>query len=86
MKIRVQHEDGKIETLTIKGRLEVSEGRELDRIRTENGAEHFFTKDGYYDGWGGSSSDSQGAKEVIQEVKPRRDIEGVHHTDDSTVQ
>ncbi|MGA8215916.1 MAG: hypothetical protein WB799_20150 [Candidatus Sulfotelmatobacter sp.] len=77
MKIRVQHGDGRIETLTIKGRLRVSEGRELDRIHTETGMEHYFTKDGHYDGWGGNVSDPQRAMEIREEVEARRDIEGV---------
>lgn len=86
MKIRVQHEDGRIETLTIKGSLRVSEGHELDRIHTESGMEHFFTKDGHYDGWGGGVSDPQRAKEVTKEVEARRDIEGVQPSDDSRIQ
>ena len=75
MKIRVQHEDGRMETITIKGHLEVSGGRELDRIRTENGMEQFFTKDGHYDGWAGGVSDLA-----------HRDIEGIQIVDDSTIQ
>ena len=76
MKIKVQHEDGRIETLTLKGELVVSEGKELDRIRTSSGMEHFFTKDGHYDGWGGAIETSQRAREVIDEIEARRDIEG----------
>ena len=86
MKIRVQHEDGRIETVTLKGKLLVSEGRELDRIRAEGGMEYFFTKDGYYDGWGGGISDPQRAKEIVEEIEARRDIEGVNRIDDSTIQ
>jgi hypothetical protein len=32
--------------------LRIVEGRVLDRIVDSNGIEHFFTKQGYYDGWG----------------------------------
>ena len=52
MKIRVQHEDGAIETLAVGGSWTVVEGKHLDRLRDVNGFEHFFTPDGYYDGWG----------------------------------
>jgi hypothetical protein len=52
MKIKVQNEDGRIETITIKGCVEVHEEKELDRIRTASGMEHFFTRSAYYDGWG----------------------------------
>jgi hypothetical protein len=51
MKIRVVHKDGRIETLTLGGAVECREGHELDRLVASDG-EHFFTKDGYYDGWG----------------------------------
>jgi hypothetical protein len=86
MKIRVEHEDGRIETLTIKGALRVSEGKELDRIQTDSGMEHFFTKDGHYDGWGGSPSDPQRAKEITKEIEARREIEGTDRTDNSRIQ
>jgi hypothetical protein len=77
MKIRVQHENGEIETLTVKGPLRVSEGKHLDRVHTESGMEHFFTKDGHYDGWGGAVSEPQRAQEIIDEVEARRDFDGV---------
>ena len=32
----------------------VIQGVELDRPVNAEGTEHFFTKDGYYDGWGRS--------------------------------
>lgn len=76
MKIRVQHEDGRVETLTIKGQCQLIEGEHLDRLRCASGMEHFFTKDGYYDGWGGAVEDSRRSCEVIEEVESRRDIEG----------
>ena len=86
MKIRVEHEDGRIETLTIKGNLQVSEGRQLDRLCTDAGMEHFFTKDGHYDGWGGVPSDPQRAREIIDEVEARRDIEGLHEPKNASTQ
>lgn len=77
MKIRVQHEDGRIETLTIKGEhLAVGEGHQLDRLRTSSGMEHFFTKDGYYDGWGGAVEDARRTPEILEEIESRRDVDG----------
>src|ERR1035438_1653946 len=43
MKIRVQcNKDEKIETLSLKGKWEVIEGKYLNRIRDESGLDHFF--------------------------------------------
>jgi len=85
MKIRVQHEDGRIETITLRGALRTSDGKELDRIHMGE-MEHFFTKDGYYDGWGGGVSDPQRAKEILEEVEARRDIEDASGSDhDSSI-
>ena len=53
MRIRVQHETGRIETIQLDGELFVTtEGPQLNRIRDKKGFEHFFTKEGFYDGWG----------------------------------
>jgi hypothetical protein len=52
MKLRVQHKDGRVETLDIAQPVSILEGVELDRLVGSDGMEHFFTKDGYYDGWG----------------------------------
>jgi hypothetical protein len=76
MKIRVQHKDGSIETIRFKGAVRLVEGSEMNRICTESGLEHFFTKDGYYDGWGGAIEDSQRAEEIFSEVESRREVDG----------
>jgi hypothetical protein len=55
MKMRVQQRDGKIQTLDIAPPISILEGVDLDRIVLADG-EHFFTKEGYYDGWGKSAS------------------------------
>jgi hypothetical protein len=52
VKLRVQHKDGRIETIEIAQPVSILEGVELDRIVGSDGMEHFFTKEGYYDGWG----------------------------------
>lgn len=81
MKIRVEHEDGKIETLDI-GRggtiIFVNEGRERDHIQTPDGMEYYFTADGYYDGWArdlpaGTSPEAAAMAEEI--INRRRRIE-----------
>jgi hypothetical protein len=76
MKLRVQHQTGKIETLTLRGIWTVSEGDALDRLRSDSGFEHFFTKDGYYDGWGaGVGEASPRADQVLEALEEKRVIE-----------
>jgi hypothetical protein len=60
VKLRVQHKDGHIETLDIAKPVSMLEGAELDRIICSDGTEHFFTKGGYYDGWGTAASPVRG--------------------------
>ena len=52
MKLFVQREDGRIETLELQGTWVFQEGKFLSRMTHESGAEHFFTPEGFYDGWG----------------------------------
>ena len=59
VKLRVQHKDGRMETLDIAEPLWIREGAELDRIVAPDGTEHFFTKEGYYDGWGKAMAESE---------------------------
>lgn len=54
MKIKVQREDGKVETIPLGDSLMLSDGHSLNCLRLSCGFQHFFTKEGYYDGWGGS--------------------------------
>jgi hypothetical protein len=58
MKMRVQQRDGKVQTLDIVPPFSILEGVDLDRIVVADG-EHFFTKEGYYDGWGKSTSQTR---------------------------
>ena len=75
MKIRVQQENGNIETIDVCDTAEVQVGNQLDRLVTQ-GAEHFFTKDGYYDGWGrGVSCSPSEAKKVLNQTELKRNIE-----------
>ena len=48
----MKHEDGRTEVLSLRGAWKVIEGKELNRLKSDEGFEHFFTKDGFYDCWG----------------------------------
>lgn len=52
MKIKVKQEGGEIEVLEFVGPLAVHEGEHLNSIRSNDGLVHYFTHEGYYDGWG----------------------------------
>ena len=77
MKIRVQREDGRIETLELCGTWVFQEGKLLGRIVQENGFEHFFTPEGYYDGWGSyvTPSGSEGTPLVITAIEAKRELD-----------
>jgi len=74
VKLRVQHKDGRIETLDIGEPASIVEGVELDRIVSSDGMEHFFTKEGYYDGWGTGVRPVRGeqGKEIIETIESQR--------------
>lgn len=75
MNIRVQHEDGRIETLELPGEvLRVVPGVRLDRLVADD-LEHFFTKDGFYDGWGRGVRGSATEAGVIRDVIDGRRVE-----------
>jgi hypothetical protein len=59
MKMRVQQRNGKILTLEISPPFSILEGVQQDRIILSDGTQHFFTKEGYYDGWGKTASQRQ---------------------------
>lgn len=65
MKLRVEHENGDIETLQLEGPLTIEVGPTMDVIQTKSGMEYFFTKDGYYDGWGAMVGALLGNKEPV---------------------
>ncbi len=74
--IRVQREDGEIEMLTVCGEARVVEGRQLDRLVTAD-MEHFFTKAGFYDGWGmPTESTGPEASELVEAVERGRRLSG----------
>ena len=51
MKIKVLHDDGSIETLTLAGDLQCVEDQHVRGGQTDD-LEHVFTPDGHYDGRG----------------------------------
>ena len=77
MKIRVQHTDGRVETLDLEGKWTCTEGEFLNRLSNDNGFEHFFTLDGYYDGWGGAvvPSDSKAVEQLVETTEAKRKVE-----------
>ncbi len=76
MKLRVQREDGRIETIEIAGQWIAAEGEVLNRLSGDF-VDHFFTPDGHYDGWGGSVhlTDDERAGGIISVMEHRRVID-----------
>lgn len=78
MKIRVQHKDGTMETLSLVPSIAVfDKGGNLSHLACGDGTDHYFDLDGYYDGWGRGvcGLDEQAAKEVIASVEQSREQE-----------
>jgi hypothetical protein len=75
MKIRVQHDDGRTETLTLRGSVEVVEGKFMNRLTDGSGMDHYFLHDGSYDGWGGAiSCDERTARDTIEAMEEKREM------------
>ena len=76
MTIKVARCDGRIETLHLNGTWEAVDGTILSRLRS-GGFEHFFTRDGFYDGWGGSVAglSLEEAKTALQAMEEQRQID-----------
>jgi hypothetical protein len=77
MRLRVQHENGKVEVLTLIGRWTTIEGGSLNRLRSDIGFEHFFTKDGFYDGWGAGLEQSESGsqpEEILNALEQKREF------------
>jgi hypothetical protein len=77
MKLRVQHESGEIEVLSLVPPIEATEGHRQNHLRSGEGLEHYFTQDGFYDGWArntsGMTDDEVAAK--VAEIEKDRVIE-----------
>ena len=73
MKIRVEAKDGTKETITLVPPIrEIYDGERLSCISSGDGTDHWFTPDGYYDGWGGLS---RGSLEDAHRISMQRNIE-----------
>ena len=77
MKLRVQREDGQIQTLELRGTWVFREGKVLGRLVHESGDEHFFTPEGYYDGWGSylAPGKPEGTPFVITAAGAKRELD-----------
>jgi len=78
MLLQVVHPDGNIETISLQTPISVHEGKNLNRIRCADGMEHFFDKEGKYDGWGkaigGVGMTEEAANAKAMEIEKHRFI------------
>jgi len=65
MFLNVVDEGGKGHKIRLLLPAKVTEGKVLNKIECEGGTEYFFTKEGYYDGWGRPVSGDPDKLEVI---------------------
>jgi len=65
MYLNVVYESGVCKKIRLELPVEVTEGKNQDKIKCANGTEYFFTKEGYYDGWGRPMSGDPDKLEVI---------------------
>lgn len=86
MKIRVQRRDECTEIITLVPPIEIQEPfyevpegvSRLTHFHCGDGTDHFFTQDGYYDGWGRGIPEGvaeEEAIEIIKKVEESREIE-----------
>ena len=66
MTIWVLHESGHRELISLVEPVTFLEGLKLDRVVSGDGLEHWFTKDGYYDGWGRKMNGASDAEATAQ--------------------
>ena len=86
MKIRVQRRNGDIETIEIGSVKAIHEPSEPENPHSQGyfecgSIDHYFTADGYYDGWGkcliGSELTESEAVLLIDQVEANRKVEPV---------
>lgn len=78
MKVRVQRRDGRIETIQVVGPVEVHHGEKLDHFHAADGMDHYFTNEGFYDGWGQAAPPGmtpEDAGPMIERIERERKIE-----------
>jgi hypothetical protein len=79
MKIIVQHEKGEREVITLTEPLQIVRGLDLNRIVTATGMEHFFTLEGYYDGFGRGAAEGmteEDANTMLDQLINEREFPG----------
>ena len=75
MKVKVLHKNGSVETLTFsKNMTYVEGGLDLQSIIQSPDLDHYFTPDGYYDGWGRGVGRSDDAGKIRESVESARDV------------
>ena len=79
IKLIVEHANGRHEIITIRGdsdgMIKIVEGEFLNEIRDGAGMDHFFTKNGHYDGWGGAfSGDEESSHAAINAMEAKREF------------
>ena len=52
MRLRVQHDDGRIEIIILVPPVKAVLGKNMNRLACGDGTDFFFTLEGYYDVWG----------------------------------
>lgn len=52
MELRVQHEDKRIEIITLVPPVQAVLGKSMNHFTCGDGTDFWFTQDGFYDGWG----------------------------------
>ena len=77
MRLRVQHDDGRIEILTLVPPVEAVPGENMNRLACGDGTDFFFTLEGYYDGWGRNQAGvtKEEADADVERMQAGREIE-----------
>ena len=77
MRLRVIHEGGERETITLVPPISGVLGKNLNRLTCGDGTEFFFTQEGFYDGWGRGCDGMTEAQvdETIQRMQDGREME-----------
>ena len=77
MKIRViRASDHAQEVISVISPLAVTEGNYLSHLHSAEGMDHYFTPDGYYDGWGlATECILPEAAEKIEQIEKDRELD-----------
>ena len=77
MRLRVIHEGGEIEIITLVPPITGALGSSLNRLACGDGTDFFFTPEGFYDGWGrrGDGMTKDQIDEAIQRMEDGREVD-----------